>query len=75
MFNSINLIIYDLDGVLIDSSDAICISFNSALEAVGEGPCYNKMIRGMIGVPLKEMYRRVLTHEKKPPHRCARGRS
>ncbi len=65
MLNGISLIIYDLDGVLIDSSDAICISFNNALEVVGEPPCDNKMIRGMIGVPLKEMYRKVLSDEKR----------
>jgi HAD superfamily hydrolase (TIGR01509 family) len=65
MLNGISLIIYDLDGVLIDSSDAICISFNNALEIVGEPPCDNKIIRGMIGVPLKEMYRKVLSDEKR----------
>ncbi len=64
MLTGIRLIIYDLDGVLIDSSDAICLSFNAALEDAGEAPCSDEKIRGMIGVPLDEMYRRVLPPER-----------
>ena len=64
MLNGIQLIIYDLDGVLVDTSDAICISFNAALEDAGEKPCSDEEIRAMIGVPLDEMYRRVLPRER-----------
>jgi HAD superfamily hydrolase (TIGR01509 family) len=64
MLTGIRLIIYDLDGVLVDSSDAICLSFNAALEDAGEAPCSDEEIRGMIGVPLDEMYRRVLPRER-----------
>jgi 2-phosphoglycolate phosphatase len=64
MLTGIRLIIYDLDGVLVDSSDAICLSFNAALEDAGEAPCSDEKIRGMIGVPLDEMYRRVLPRER-----------
>ena len=60
MLTGIRLIVYDLDGVLIDSSDAICLSFNAALQDAGEPPCTDEVIRSMIGVPLDEMYRRVL---------------
>ncbi len=64
MITGIRLIIYDLDGVLVDTSDAICISFNAALEDAGEAPRSDEEIRGMIGVPLDEMYRRVLPRER-----------
>jgi HAD superfamily hydrolase (TIGR01509 family) len=64
MLTGIRLIIYDLDGVLVDTSDAICISFNAALEDAGEAPRSDEEIRGMIGVPLDEMYRRVLSGER-----------
>jgi HAD superfamily hydrolase (TIGR01509 family) len=64
MLNNIQLIIYDLDGVLVDTSDAICISFNTALEDAGEKSCSDEEIRAMIGVPLDEMYRRVLPQER-----------
>lgn len=64
MLTGIRLIIYDLDGVLVDTSDAICLSFNAALEDAGEAPCSDEDIRSMIGVPLDEMYRRVLPQER-----------
>jgi HAD superfamily hydrolase (TIGR01509 family) len=64
MLTGIQLIIYDLDGVLVDTSDAICISFNAALEDAGEKPCSDEEIRAMIGVPLDEMYRGVLPRER-----------
>jgi hypothetical protein len=35
----IRLIIYHLDGALVDTSDAICLSINAALEDAGETPC------------------------------------
>ena len=64
MLTCIRLIIYDLDGVLVDSSDAICLSFNTALEDAGQPPCTDEVIRSMIGVPLDEMYRRVLPQSR-----------
>ena len=64
MLTGIRLIIYDLDGVLVDTSDAICLSFNAALEDAGEAPCSDEEIRSMVGVPLDEMYRRVLPRER-----------
>ncbi len=64
MLTGTRLIIYDLDGVLVDTSDAICLSFNGALEDAGEAPRSDEEIRGMIGVPLDEMYRRVLPPER-----------
>jgi HAD superfamily hydrolase (TIGR01509 family) len=64
MLAGIRLILYDLDGVLVDTSDAICLSFNAALENAGESPCTDDEIRSMIGVPLHEMYRRVLPQRR-----------
>jgi len=64
MLTGIRLIIYDLDGVLVDTSDAICLSFNAALENTGEPPRSDEEIRRMIGVPLDEMYRKVLPRER-----------
>ncbi len=64
MLTGIRLIIYDLDGVLVDTSDAICLSFNAALEDAGEAPRSDEEIRSMVGVPLDEMYRRVIPQER-----------
>jgi HAD superfamily hydrolase (TIGR01509 family) len=60
MLAGIRLIIYDLDGVIVDTSEAIIISFNTALRDAGAKPQSPEEIRSMIGVPLDEMYRRVL---------------
>jgi beta-phosphoglucomutase-like phosphatase (HAD superfamily) len=34
MLRGVELIIYDLDGVIIDCTEAICFAFNKALEGV-----------------------------------------
>jgi len=64
MLRGVELIIYDLDGVVIDSTKAICTAFNQAIEDVGERSRPEEEIRGMIGVALEEMFRRVLPEEK-----------
>jgi HAD superfamily hydrolase (TIGR01509 family) len=64
MFMGVELLIYDLDGVIIDSTEAICIAFNQAIESVGERGRPEEEIRGMIGVALEEMFRRVLPADK-----------
>jgi len=64
MLAGIRLIIYDLDGVIVDTSGAIIISFNAALRDVGAKPRSPEEIRSMIGVPLDEMYRKVLPRWK-----------
>jgi len=64
MLPGIRLIIYDLDGGLVDTSDAICLSFNAALRDAGEAPRSDEEIRSMVGVPLDEMYRRILPRER-----------
>ena len=64
MLRGVELIIYDLDGVVIDSTKAICTAFNQAIEDVGERSRPEEEILGMIGVALEEMFRRVLPEEK-----------
>jgi phosphoglycolate phosphatase len=56
----IRLIIYDLDGTLIDSTTAIVETFNRVIEEQGEPVCPNGEVEEMIGLPLTEMFKRVL---------------
>ena len=63
MLTGIELIVYDLDGVLIDSSGAILIAFNTALREAGFDARPEEEILGMIGMPLDGMYRKVLPRE------------
>ena len=64
MLHGIRLIIYDLDGTLIDSTMAIVETFNRVVEEQGEPACPNIEIEEMIGLPLTEMFRRVLPPPK-----------
>ena len=60
MLNGIRLVIYDLDGTLIDSTEAIVETFNRVVEEQGELSCPRSEIEEMIGLPLTEMFKRVL---------------
>jgi len=64
VLHGIRLIIYDLDGTLIDSTMAIVETFNRVVEEQGEPACPNIEIEEMIGLPLTEMFRRVLPPPK-----------
>ena len=64
MLYGICLIIYDLDGTLIDSTEAIIETFNRVVGELGESTCPPAVIEEMIGLPLSEMFRRVLPVEK-----------
>ncbi|MCX6647767.1 MAG: HAD family hydrolase [Candidatus Bathyarchaeota archaeon] len=64
MLHGIRLIIYDLDGTLIDSMEAIVETFNRVVEEQGGEACQAEAIKEMIGLPLTEMFRRVLPEEK-----------
>ncbi len=59
MLKNIELIIFDLDGVLLDSSDAIVITFNKVLEDNGFPKQSAKFIKSMIGMHLHDMFKRV----------------
>jgi len=64
MLKGIHLVIYDLDGTLIDSTEAIVETFNLVVEEQGEAPCPRGQIEKMIGLPLTDMFRRVLPPAK-----------
>jgi HAD superfamily hydrolase (TIGR01509 family) len=64
VLHGIRLVIYDLDGTLIDSTEAIVETFNRVVEEHGEPSCPREAIEEMIGLPLTEMFRRVLPAEK-----------
>ena len=64
MLRGIKLIIYDLDGTLIDSTEAIVETFNRVIEEQGEEACPARSIGEMIGLPLTKMFQRVLPEEK-----------
>lgn len=52
---SLDTVLFDFDGTLMDASEAICESFRAALGR--QGPEVSDLrIRGMIGRPLREMF-------------------
>ncbi|MEE8350023.1 MAG: HAD family hydrolase [Acidobacteriota bacterium] len=53
-------IIFDFDGTLVDASEAICHSFNQALERCEHSPMDPREIRAMIGTPLVSMFESVV---------------
>jgi phosphoglycolate phosphatase len=54
------LLIFDLDGTLIDSQDGIARSFNVALRSRGAEPVPYATVYAMIGLPLTHMFGEVL---------------
>ena len=55
MFKDIKLVIYDLDGVLIDSSEGIRKTFERSLKELG-ADYHGTDIKEMIGLPLEDIY-------------------
>jgi len=53
-------IIFDFDGTLVDASEAICHSFNQALEKCELPRMDPRKIRAMIGTPLVGMFESVV---------------
>jgi len=51
------IILFDLDGTLIDSTEAILESFHNSFEAHGHPKQSDEKIKALIGYPLDEMYR------------------
>lgn len=64
MLSGIRLIIYDLDGTLIDSTEAIVNAFNTVLAAEGVTPPLPGVIESLIGEPMPEILRKLLPPEK-----------
>jgi phosphoglycolate phosphatase len=52
-------ILFDLDGTLIDSTEAILESFHNSYDVHGRGHPEDEAIKSLIGHPLDEMYRRM----------------
>jgi len=50
------IILFDLDGTLIDSTEAILESFAVAFELVGDKPPSDELIKAQIGYPLEDMF-------------------
>jgi len=59
------LIIYDLDGVLIDSTEAIIHAFHSSISKTGITPPPDEELKKLIGYPLKEIYKMILPPDRK----------
>ena len=51
------VILFDLDGTLIDSTEAILEAFRVSFEKFGKAVIDDKLIKAEIGKPLKEMYK------------------
>jgi len=59
------IILFDLDGTVIDSTDAILESFHNSFDVFSrEHPC-DSDIKALIGYPLDEMYRELGVEEEK----------
>ncbi|AXP08839.1 HAD family hydrolase [Campylobacter hepaticus] len=56
-------ILFDLDGTLIDSTNAILNSFQGALKTLGLHSKNNEEIKNLIGYPLEEMFKMLYKHE------------
>jgi phosphoglycolate phosphatase len=73
MFNGIKLVIYDLDGVLIDSNKAILESFKRTFEEIGE-PFEPEMILSRIGYGMYHILDEILGSEYEDRHEEIRQR-
>ena len=60
LFESIEALVFDFDGTLIDASIPVCRSFNAALEQFGVTPLEEDAVRRLIGTPLRGMFAIVL---------------
>ena len=72
------LLVFDLDGTLIDSSLDLCNSINAALAHMDQGGLPNEVIASYIGDGAAMLVRRSLTHpqiRKRSPEETAGGRT
>jgi pyrophosphatase PpaX len=60
VFESIEALVFDFDGTLIDASVPVCRSFNAALQQFGVAPLVEEDVRRLIGTPLRGMFANVL---------------
>jgi HAD superfamily hydrolase (TIGR01509 family) len=64
MLSGIRLVIYDLDGTLIDSTEAIVDTFNIVLAEEGVPQPDPGIIESLIGEPMPEILKRLLPPER-----------
>lgn len=66
-----SLILFDLDGTLVDSAPDLAAAIDRMLGVLGHPPAGEEKVRGWIGHGLPQLVRRALTHElwpeKDPP--------
>ncbi|MFN2333580.1 MAG: HAD family hydrolase [Wenzhouxiangellaceae bacterium] len=60
-------VFFDFDYTLVDSGDAIAACFGEALSRNGDAPVAADVIKPMIGLPLKQMYHRVIRQVNDDP--------
>ena len=60
-------VLFDLDGVIADSRQAISRSINHALEQLGLEPLREIALHGYIGAPLPEVFEELLTAQGRDP--------
>lgn len=53
---SVDAVLFDFDGTLVDASEAICRAFDEALALRGREPFPHDEVRRMIGRPLRDMF-------------------
>jgi 2-phosphoglycolate phosphatase len=63
-FGNVKGIVFDLDGTLIDSYEAITESLNAALRAAGLPPVKEEAVRGMVGMGLETLIARAMGQER-----------
>ena len=64
LFQDSDLIIFDLDGTLIDSSQDIALAVNVALQSLGLHPWPVSEIKKMIGHGARELVKRALSYKE-----------
>lgn len=60
----LRLLVFDLDGTLIDSAQDLCNSVNAALEHVGQEPLADPVIAGFVGNGVPLLLRRSLAFKR-----------
>lgn len=67
MPSDLEAVLFDLDGVIVDSRQAISRSINFALEQHGLEPQPEITLHGYIGAPLPEVFEELLTAQDRDP--------
>jgi phosphoglycolate phosphatase len=57
---SVKLLIFDLDGTLVDSKEDLCLSVNAMREQMGLGPLSHELITSYVGQGVPNLMRRAL---------------